>query len=64
MIPNIPLEIICQITLDMMNDPVTDPDSNTYERCAIVESLNRNQLYPITRSLISVNQYQIVHCVV
>lgn len=41
--------LICPITQQIMTDPVTDRDGNTYERSAITEWLRMHNTSPITR---------------
>ncbi|GFR50977.1 hypothetical protein Agub_g13302 [Astrephomene gubernaculifera] len=45
-----PERFLCPITLDVMNDPVVASDGNTYERIAIVKSMERDTRSPITRA--------------
>lgn len=45
---------ICPITHELMNDPVIDPDGNSYERQAIVDWLRGQNTSPITRNPLSV----------
>ena len=40
----------CTITGEVMVDPVTDREGNTYERAAITQWLGKNQTSPITRN--------------
>ena len=46
----IPPSFKCPITGSMMQDPVVDPEGNTYERRAIEAWLERSQTSPITRT--------------
>ena len=46
----IPPSFKCPITQSMMQDPVVDPEGNTYERRAIEAWLERSQTSPITRT--------------
>ena len=48
--PTPPQEFICPITMELMNDPVSDVDGNSYEHAAIVEALKRKQRSPLTRT--------------
>ena len=48
--------IFCSISLEVMKDPVIDPDGNTYDRCNIVEWININNKSPITRNALSILQ--------
>ncbi len=41
--------LICPITQQIMTDPVTDRDGNTYDRSAIMQWLATNSTSPITR---------------
>jgi len=41
--------LICPITQQIMTDPVTDRDGNTYDRAAIMQWLATNSTSPITR---------------
>jgi len=47
---DIPSAFICPITLYMMNQPVSDPDGNTYERTAIEQWISQHGTSPITRN--------------
>ena len=40
---------VCPITQEPFWDPVIDPEGNTYEKSAIVQWLNENNVSPITR---------------
>lgn len=40
----------CPLTLEIMNDPVMDPEGNSYERTAIEDWLSRHGNSPITRT--------------
>jgi hypothetical protein len=44
----IPVEFICPITLQIMEDPVFLPDGNSYERTAIEAWLKNNNTTPLT----------------
>jgi hypothetical protein len=44
-----PKGFICPLTLDIMYDPVLDPEGNTYERRAIVEWLRHKRNSPVSR---------------
>lgn len=44
---------ICPISGLIMNDPVIDPEGNTYEKQYILEWLSRKQISPITRNLLN-----------
>ena len=41
---------VCPITQEPINDPVIDPDGNTYEKLAILEWIRRHHNSPITRN--------------
>ena len=47
---NIPYSLKCCITHEIMQDPVVDPDGNSYEKTAIEKWLQTNSTSPITRS--------------
>lgn len=47
---SVPQSYLCSITGDLMQDPVIDPEGNSYERAAIVEWLSRNPTSPVTRA--------------
>ena len=51
--PSPPREFVCSLTLDLMNDPVSDRNGNTFEHAAIVEALRHNAVSPITRDPMS-----------
>jgi hypothetical protein len=52
--PSIPLEFICPITLEMMNQPMVTRYGHTYERQAIMEWLGKGNGYcPLTRHALS-----------
>lgn len=54
----IPDYLICNITLDLMEDPVTTQSGQTYERSAIEEHIQRNgKTDPFTRKPISGTLY-------
>ena len=44
----IPVELLCPITLTLMKDPVITSDGHTYERAAISDWLKRNNRSPAT----------------
>lgn len=46
----VPHDFYCPISGDLMIDPVSDPEGNTYERTQIITWLERNSTSPITRS--------------
>jgi hypothetical protein len=48
--------MFCPITLDLMHDPVIDPEGNSYERAAIQEHLRRHPSSPITRTPLTPHQ--------
>ena len=41
---------VCPITQEPFCNPVIDPEGNTYEKSAIVQWLNENNVSPITRT--------------
>jgi len=45
-----PESYYCPLTQELMNDPVVDPEGNSYERSAIEDWLARNATSPITRA--------------
>ena len=45
---------ICPITNEIMKDPVTTPDGNTYERQALLTWLSTNKTEPLTRNRLSI----------
>ncbi|CAF1241599.1 unnamed protein product [Didymodactylos carnosus] len=49
-----PERFICPITHEVMEDPVMDPDGNSYERRAIIHRLSRDSTSPITRNPLTV----------
>ncbi|CAF1123814.1 unnamed protein product [Didymodactylos carnosus] len=49
-----PATFICPITHDVMEDPVMDPDGNSYERGAIINWLSRESTSPITKKSLTV----------
>lgn len=46
----------CAITNDIMQDPVVDPEGNSYERRAIEEWLDRSLTSPVTRTRLTKDQ--------
>ena len=54
----VPQSFKCPITLQIMRDPVIDPEGNTYERSAIESHLQRSQTSPMTRSPLTVGMLQ------
>jgi hypothetical protein len=54
----VPQSFKCPITLQIMRDPVIDPEGNTYERSAIESHLRRSQTSPMTRSPLTVGMLQ------
>ena len=48
--PSPPREFVCSLTLELMNDPVSDRNGDTFEHAAIVEALSRTPLSPLTRA--------------
>ena len=45
----VPTEFLCPITLSIMDDPVTMPDGQTYERISIRDALSVSSKSPITK---------------
>ena len=45
-----PDAFFCPLTHQLMDDPVVDPEGNTYERQAIISWLNKSLTSPITRN--------------
>ena len=45
-----PEAYFCSIMQTMMDDPVIDPEGNSYERSAIEDWLSRNRTSPVTRT--------------
>ncbi len=43
----VPASFLCPITREIMNDPVIDPDGNTFERAAIENWLKEHSTSPI-----------------
>mmetsp|Transcript_46149 Transcript_46149/g.72216 ORF Transcript_46149/g.72216 Transcript_46149/m.72216 type:complete len:125 (-) Transcript_46149:209-583(-) len=57
--PSIPECLCCQITFDLMKDPVMTPSGQTYEREAVEAHLNQNGRWdPVTRQ--ALQRYQLV----
>ena len=52
--PSPPREFVCSLTLELMHDPVSDRNGDTFEHAAIVEALTRTPLSPLTRAPSSV----------
>ena len=48
-----PPEFHCPICYDVMVDPVSDTNGNTYERSAIEDWINRNGTSPLTRAVLT-----------
>lgn len=51
-----PAPFLCPLTLEVMTDPVMDPEGNTFDRVAITKWLLRNQTSPISRTPMRVDQ--------
>jgi Mg-chelatase subunit ChlD len=47
---------VCPITGEIMKEPVTTPDGNTYEKEAILQWLHNHNTEPQTRNILSANQ--------
>ena len=45
---DVPAELVCPITVELMTDPVVTADGHTYERAAIQKWLERRKASPIT----------------
>eukprot|EP01129_Flabellula_baltica_P010632 TRINITY_DN450_c0_g3_i1.p1 TRINITY_DN450_c0_g3~~TRINITY_DN450_c0_g3_i1.p1 ORF type:complete len:751 (+),score=134.96 TRINITY_DN450_c0_g3_i1:233-2485(+) len=52
----LPESFYCPITLEIMRDPVIDNDGISYERSAIESWLQTNQISPVTRKPLFLNQ--------
>ncbi|CAF1261544.1 unnamed protein product [Rotaria sp. Silwood1] len=48
--------LICPITLELFNDPVTGEDGNTYEREAITQWIIQCGTSPITKKPLNINR--------
>jgi hypothetical protein len=46
---DVPKGFLCPLTMDIMYDPVLDPEGNTYERRAIMEWLRHKRNSPVSR---------------
>ena len=57
----IPNEFLCPINLSIMKDPAIAPDGHTYERTAIAEWLQHNNVSPLTRQQMSASQLRSNH---
>ena len=53
---SLPRSFYCLITMELMTDPVMDPEGNSYERSAIEEWLEQDRTSPITRTQLSPTQ--------
>jgi len=51
-----PESMKCPITMDVMQDPVMDPEGHTYERSAIEAALAKNPESPMTRTPLTASQ--------
>eukprot|EP01045_Picozoa_sp_COSAG04_P008830 COSAG04_NODE_498_length_13385_cov_46.317853_4_plen_399_part_00 len=54
--PSFPESFYCPITADLMQDPVNDPEGNSYERSAIEDWLSRSATSPVTRAPLAAHQ--------
>jgi len=45
-----PQSFYCPLTLQLMKDPVVDPEGNSFEREAVEDWLKRNETSPVTRN--------------
>eukprot|EP00961_Rhodomonas_salina_P072639 975970-Rhodomonas_salina.1 len=52
----VPHGFVCPISHEIMDDPVMDPEGNTYERQRIEEWLGRESRSPLTNSELSKSQ--------
>lgn len=50
-----PESFYCPLTHELFNDPVVDPEGNSYERSAITEWLQKNSTSPITRTPLAIS---------
>ncbi|CAF2519749.1 unnamed protein product [Rotaria sp. Silwood2] len=48
--------LICPLTLQLFNDPVTAEDGHTYERKAITEWITQHDTSPVTKKFLSINR--------
>lgn len=48
---DVPSSFFCPITMQLMTDPVIDPDGNSYERSAIESWLRQHNTSPIVSLL-------------
>lgn len=46
----LPRSYVCPISGDIMNDPWSDPEGNTYEKAMITQWLGSNSVSPVTRT--------------
>eukprot|EP00287_Rhodomonas_sp_CCMP768_P015438 CAMPEP_0196759010 /NCGR_PEP_ID=MMETSP1091-20130531/104479_1 /TAXON_ID=302021 /ORGANISM="Rhodomonas sp., Strain CCMP768" /LENGTH=112 /DNA_ID=CAMNT_0042107849 /DNA_START=32 /DNA_END=370 /DNA_ORIENTATION=+ len=53
MAEEVPEDLLCPLTAEIMVDPVIDNEGNTYERAAIEQWLDRSPTSPITRNPLS-----------
>eukprot|EP01065_Artemidia_motanka_P002343 TRINITY_DN1110_c4_g1_i1.p1 TRINITY_DN1110_c4_g1~~TRINITY_DN1110_c4_g1_i1.p1 ORF type:complete len:362 (+),score=92.25 TRINITY_DN1110_c4_g1_i1:139-1086(+) len=51
-----PDSFLCPIQQTIMEDPVSDPDGNTYERSAITDWLQHQEVSPLTRNSLTLEQ--------
>merc|ERR1712096_430970 len=52
-----PQHLVCPLTLDLFKDPVLSPvSSNTFERAAIADHLQRSQTDPMNREQLTEDQ--------
>ena len=54
-ISNIPNAFICPITLNIMEDPYSDSDGNTFEKTAIYQWIQQTGISPVTRNPMTLN---------
>ena len=46
----VPPDFYCPISGELMVDPISDPEGNSYEKSQIIEWLKKSKTSPITRS--------------
>ena len=52
----VPKEFYCPITGELMINPMSDPNGNSYEKESIIEWLSKNETSPITREPLTIHQ--------
>lgn len=53
---SIPSQFLCPITHEIMKDPVSDPEGNSYERIAIIKWLKQSATSPLTRTRLTIKK--------